>query len=203
MDLQKILKSAYEVARKKACDNEAGNCNEDEGKRNSIRSAKWVEALGCELYRNEKMKGGSIVLFTKGRYNKDFKINEFLYDILIAKTGETKSKDKKRSLKYVKEAIWQVESEFSENSRESVVDFSKLVIGKARHKLFIGPYIKKSNELLQDTLKNPARAASVSGNCYLGLIPHPRDWCNKDCDPVIVECWTFDRHENCWKQYSP
>ncbi len=202
MNLQEILENAYEAARKKAHEEEAGDCNKDEGRRNSNRSSMWVEALGCELYRNEKMKDLT-VLFTKGKYNNDFKINEFLYDILIAKTGESKSKDKKITLKYVKEAVWQVESEFSENSRESVVDFSKLVIGKAQHKLFIGPYIKKSNELLQDVLKKPARAAAVSGNCYLGLIPHPRDWCNKECESDVVECWTFDRYEDCWKRYSP
>lgn len=196
MNLQEILENAYEVARKKAHEREAGDCNEDKGQRNSSRSRMWVEALGCELSRNG---GDSIVLFTKGRYNEDFKINEFLYDILIAKIGETKSKDEKRPLRYVKEAVWLVESEFSENSRESVVDFSKLVIGAARHKLFIGPYIEKSNELLRRVLIKPARAASVSGNCYLGLIPHPRDWCNKECGSDVVECWTFDRYEDRWK----
>jgi len=200
MDLQRILKSAYEVARNKAFDKEASNCDEDQGKRNSIRSAKWVEALGFELFRNEENERDSIVLFTKCMHNCDFKINEFLYDILIAKTGETESKDKKKQLKYIKEAIWQVESEFSANSYHSVIDFSKLVIGKARHKLFVGPYIPRSNAALLEVLKKPARSASVSGQCYLGLIPHPKDWRNYDPNySDVVKCWTFDRHEDCWK----
>lgn len=201
MNLQKILENAYEVAREKAFDNEAENHNGDEGRRNSDRSSKWVKALGCELYRNEESGEDSPVLFAKFKCNKEFNMNEFLYDLLIAKVGETKSKDGKRSLKYMKEAIWIVESEFSENSHESVIDFSKLVIGNARHKLFVGPYIEKSNKLLQRVLKRPARAASISGNCYLGLVPHPKDWC--EYGPEFVKCWTFDRYEDFWKEYSP
>ena len=210
MNLQELLKNAYKRARNNSlkCENE--NLIKSERKRNSDRSRSWIEALSCELFRVEKSEWNSIELFTKDIHNEGFKINEFLYDILIAKMDKTESKDEKIPLMYLKEAIWIVESEFSKNSHESVKDFSKLVIGNARYKLFIGPYIKrrdkrkmeKSNDQLRRVLERPARAASVSGNCYLGLVPHPKDWCKEEYDPGIVKCWAFDRRKDSWEECS-
>lgn len=49
-----------------------------------------------------------------------------------------------KTLWYVAEALWQVESELARDSRQALIDFNKLVLGAARHKLFVGPQVADS-----------------------------------------------------------
>ena len=118
---------------------------------------------------------------------KDFKLNELLYDIVICEIGEVLSTTHRKTLYFIKEALWQVESEFAQDSRQTLVDFNKLVLGSAQNKLFIGPKVRDTERFI--TLLKPA-ARACSGNVYIALIPHPAKWKIKDGS---VQLWSLKR----------
>ena len=72
--------------------------------------------------------------------SQDFGLTEFLHDICIARIGTVAANIHDTNLDTIKRVLWQVESEFSSNTREAVKDFNKLVAGSGENKLFIGPY---------------------------------------------------------------
>ena len=57
------------------------------------------------------------------------------------------------------EVLWQVESEFANNSRETLKDFNKLVCGSAKHKLFVGSQVSDRESFIHVLL--PAARACM------------------------------------------
>ncbi len=158
------------------------------------RSQEWVKVLARNFrkcYSNQDER-----VFSKdfGGHRTEFKVNELLYDIAVCRTGETSSAQKGTSLTYIKEALWVVESEMARDSHEAIIDFSKLVMGSAPNKLFIGPKVNNQGNFNKVLL---APAGNCSGNVYLAIIPHPEDWDKRDDEPEL-----FILSGKSWKKVS-
>ena len=144
------------------------------GKINRDRSRRWVEALADE-FRLQYAADPTIRVFSK-HYDgnrANFRLNELLYDISVCRVASVPSARHGKELLYVAEPLWQVESEFKEDSREALIDFSKLVMGAAPNKLFIGPQVKDIPAFIR--VLAPA-ASACSGVVFLALLPHPSLW---------------------------
>ncbi len=121
-------------------------------------------------------------------------MNELLYDVAILKYATVYSGKSNKELAYVTDALWLVESELSLNKREALYDFNKLVIGRSKNLLFVGPLVNGAEEQKSYLEVLGAAAKHCSCSVYLALIPHPGDWGNKDS--VCVSAWEWK--EDCW-----
>jgi hypothetical protein len=157
------------------------------------RSKEFVKSL-AESFSAHYLKddGFRILSRDNNKHRLEFGLNELLYDVLVCKTKEVPSVRKKKQLRFVTEAIWQIESELKKhNSRPWLYDFNKLVLGSSENKLFIGSQGKDEKDLLQ-LLSEPAK--HCRSNTYIALIPHPSQWEEKT---FSVKCWIF---ENDWRE---
>ena len=117
----------------------------------------------------------AVRVFSKGcRANrKEFGLNELLYDVSVCRSGTVRSSVHGRQLPYIREVLWQVESEFALDGREALKDFNKLVCGSAQNKLFAGPLVA-ANEGFINVLLPAARVCT--GRIVVVLLPHPGRW---------------------------
>ena len=157
---------------------------------NLNRSRSWVKAL-AEQFKKRYEGDPEIRVFTKSEYSnrKDFGLNELLHDILVCRVGEVESSLHKKQLYFIKEVLWQIESEFAHNTRSSLVDFNKLVLGSAKNKLFIASRVKKGTETSFLKVLQPA-AGYCTGDIYVSMIPHPANWVDTDND---IHLWVFKK----------
>ena len=157
---------------------------------NMHRSRNWVEAL-AEQFKKKYDGDSEIRIFSKSNDSnrKDFGLNELLHDVLVCKVDGVESSVHKKKLYLIKEVLWQVESEFAHNTRSSLVDFNKLVLGSAKNKLFIAAQVKKGTENLFLEVLKPA-AGYCTGDVYVGMIPHPGDWADTQDD---IHLWVFKK----------
>ena len=154
---------------------------------NRNRSKNFVEILADQL--RKEYKDGSNIYVLSRHYNKNrklFGLNELLYDILVFETSPVLSIRKTKSLLSVTKAIWTIESELDNNSKEWIKDFNKLVLGSSVNKLFIGPQYKPEKEILCFLTK---LAEHCNGNIFLALVPYPRDLKPE----ALVHCWEFKK----------
>lgn len=143
---------------------------------------KFVHNKLTELYNSK-----DIVVFSKEKPNNDFNRSEFMYDIHICAFNKVTSPVHGSELPYIKESLVEIESEFAENTRESIIDFSKLVVGKAQLKIMILPNSMNGDEKEHylEPLKNVA--IHIPEKLYCIFIPHPRSWENiMNSDSCIV-----------------
>jgi hypothetical protein len=140
------------------------------------RSEAWVKALARHLQQTEYPRERFRVFSKYDDTNQeDFGLNELLFDVCVCEVGRAPSAKGTKQIAYVKRGIWQVESEFAKDTRAAVLDFSKLVLGSAPNKLFIGPALKgKEAEGFTRALLPVAQCCS--GRVFLALVPHPEDW---------------------------
>lgn len=186
--LKKIIEESFEIARTMPDKNAPAQVVHQDRARN------WVKTLG-EQFRHffeayPERDDSDIRVFSKydPTNRKDFGLNEYLFDILVCMVGKVTSANQGKELYYIREAIWQVESEFALDTRQALIDFNKLVIGNAPNKLFIGPLV--SEDRVQPYLNVIKPAAQVcQGTVYTVLVPHPKDWGNKD--PKPIQMWEF------------
>ena len=157
---------------------------------NQNRSQYWVKAL-AEGFKKRYEGDSEIRVFSKidPSNRKDFGLNELLYDILICRVGEVESSVHKKKLWFIKEVLWQVESELAHNGRSVLIDFNKLVLGSGKNKLFIASKVKKGTENSFLRVLRPA-AGYCTGDVYVGMIPHPARWVDIDND---VHLWVFKK----------
>ena len=183
-DVKRLLQEALKQAQSER------DTGETTQKINLNRSQSWVKALAKQF--KKRYEGDSeIRLFTKSdnSHRRDFGLNEMLYDVLVCRVGEVESPMHKRSLYFIREVLWQVESELAHNTRSSLVDFSKLVLGSAQNKLFIASQVKKGTE--SSLLRVLQRAASCcTGDVYIAMIPHPAKWPDSGDD---VRLWVLGK----------
>jgi hypothetical protein len=181
--IEKILTEAYISA----IDLSQKNSDEDEKKFHSNLSLKWIEFIADELrrrYENDK----NIRVFSKGcNSNKSaFKRNEFLFDITVIETSTVPSAKNRKNLEYPKDVIWHIESEFhNSNSRESIIDFSKLLMSVSKNKLMILPAKGEIEKWAKREFPN--LDCIKCGNMYLAFIPHPRKWKTLNPDEVKID----------------
>lgn len=160
------------------------------------RSRNWVEFLAGE-FRNYYHDDLSTRVFSK-HYDgnrEEFLLNELLFDICVCRVGEVASNKHKKKLYYIKDVLWQIESEFAKNSRQALVDFNKLVLGAAKNKLFIGPHVHNTESFVK-VLQAPASVCS--GSVFLCLLPHPAQWDIGNNAPINL--WEFSNGQ--WEHYK-
>jgi len=151
------------------------------------RSREWVEAL-ADGFRDHYQSDSTVRVFSKHNPSTrvDFGLNELLYDILVCRVGTVQAARHRKDLLYIREALWQVESEFARDSRQALIDFNKLVLGAANSKLFVGPQVSDCQSFLGVLL--PA-ARACGGNVYASLIPHPSEWERGD---YHIQVWRLE-----------
>lgn len=159
------------------------------------RSMEWVESL-ANGFRDAFASDKSVRVFSRHYHEnrQDFGVNELLYDVTVISAETVESAARKKNLFFVKAALWQVESEFSRDSRQALIDFNKLVLGSAKNKLFIGPQIQDHDSLIK--VLTPA-AAVCPGEVYAAFIPHPDEWDNNLSAPNVFQ---FDKEKKRWEK---
>ncbi len=183
-DVKQLLQEALKQTRSKP------DKGETKQKININRSQNWVKAL-AEQFKKRYEGDSEIRIFTKTDYSnrKEFGLNEILHDILVCRVGEVESSIHKKKLCFIKEVLWQVESELAHNSKSALIDFNKLVLGSGRNKLFIASKVKKGTETSLLSVLKPAAGYCI-GDVYVGMIPHPSKWVDTDND---VHLWVFKK----------
>ena len=200
--LCQILRDAYSDARESPI---------NDSMTHAARSSAWVEQLANALVEYEsggKQTEGKNEIRAFHRKNsektQDFGLNEFLHDICVARIGAVSANIHNTKLDTVTRVFWQVESEFSSNTREAVKDFNKLVAGSGENKLFIGPYLGDSSQALsaasgyREVLRSVLIDVELRSdeNWYLAIVPHPKRW--ESDEAREVKCWRFVREEGNW-----
>lgn len=155
--------------------------------RNQERSRQWVSEL-AKAFTDEYDMNIHRVFWQGNTANRDqFRINELLFDVVVCSVSSEESLQRRSNrLEFVHQCHWQVESEFNRrDSREIVIDMSKLVIGSAENKLFVAAHRKtKARELL--TLCAQI-ARQCSGNVFFAFVAHPEEWDTNPRAPVLYE----------------
>ncbi|MDC0666780.1 hypothetical protein [Nannocystis radixulma] len=149
--------------------------------RHRARGRHLVLALADALRQHE---GGDVDALS--RYHDGARdrlgTTELLHDVTVARSVQI------GEYWYLTEVLWQAECQLALDPRDGVHDFNKLVLGSARHKLFVAATVPDPAELLR-TLE-PA-AARCTGRVFLALVPHPDHW---DGDIAgSVRTWQFRR----------
>ena len=140
------------------------------------RSEEWVDCLAREFQGEFESSAKHRVFWKRNCCNKEsFYKNEFLFDVMVGKIETVKSlQHRPKDLDYVEKCEWAIESELDiSNSRQVVVDLSKLVVAAADNKLFVASRHDKHEKFLKLC---KVIASKCSGKFYLCLIPHPKDW---------------------------
>lgn len=160
----------------------------DKQQRNKQRSSEWVSAL-AKTFREEYKDTEVHRVFWRGneKNRKQFRINEFLFDVMVCSVSSVESLQRQSNrLEYIDQCHWQVESEFHRsNSREVIVDMSKLVVGSAENKLFIASHRDSGEESLLKLCAGIARRCG--GNLYLAFVEHPDRWGDAARQPIVYE----------------
>ena len=148
------------------------------------RSHAFVRALADEL-RELHAGDESVTALCKydDRDRARVGMSELLHDVTVCRVAAVTSAAQGKTLWYVTDALWQVESELARDSRQALIDFNKLVLGSARIKLFIGPQVADPEAFVG--VLRPA-AARCTGEVFAALIPHPDRW---DHAGVGVQTW--------------
>jgi hypothetical protein len=161
---------------------------------NQQRSAAWVEAL-AEQFRKRYLNEKDVRVFSR-QYTSNrgsFGLNEMLHDVCVCRVKTVPSPVHRKDLEYIETPLYQVESEFSRNSRAVLVDFSKLTLGSARYKLLVTSQRRDPDQFLSFLI--PA-ARRCPGTVLVAMIPHPETW--DEPDPA-VRVWKFDDRTGRWR----
>ena len=154
-------------------------------------SQSWVKHLSFSLekYHREREKNKNIYAFPSKFDLKEelgIKQSEFLFDISVGLYKSFKSKKFESSKKvlpihYQSKSIWQIESEFAEDTREIAIDFSKLLAGNADYAMMVSPEGKEKRDYYMNEMKKMLESNVSLGRkiLYFLILPHPRDWVNK------------------------
>lgn len=171
--LHQLIEDALRAAQDKAGD-----------QLNARRSADWVRELAAGLgshCRNSK-PDIPIAVFCRGdsENRPNFRINELLFDVLVAEVKIISSASKGKDLRALSKILWLVESELKRSdSRDVLIDLNKLIVGKAENKLLV---ISSDTRLVEWTLKAMRLLLDWrESNVFLAIIPHPNEWGAPSC----------------------
>lgn len=147
----------------------------------------WVEELAKNFLRCFS-NAPDVRVFSKGNHeNRDlFPKNEHLFDVHVCEVSYAGI----RRDSYLKQAIWQIESEVpTDGTVEKMMleDFGKLLMGNAPNKLMIGPSVAWEGHLLKVLCE---AAHHCSGTLWLALIPKRFDW-GTTAPEAAVRLWGF------------
>ena len=156
---------------------------------NRKKSATWVDALAKRF--QEHYEGGRYRLFWSGNCGNQehFGRNELLFDLAVCSVSTiTSLETEARDLEFIAQCHWQIESEFSRgNTRDIIVDMSKLVMGSAENKLFVAAHRGRREEDILERCWEIARCCT--GRVYFCFVSHPDRWTSNPERPALHE-WT-------------
>jgi hypothetical protein len=141
---------------------------------NRARSTRWVSAV-ANSFRDWYTPDPTVRVLFRGdaSHRAEFGLNELLFDVLVCRLAHVRAPRANKQLPYITEALWQVESELARNGTEVLRDFSKLVLGSARQKLFACSFVSIDKNTLRALA---APASQCGGDVFLVQIPHPDQW---------------------------
>ena len=180
-NIGKVVQSAWNEAR------HADVQGDSAGDRNRKRSSEWVDALARrfqEGYGGDRYR----VFWSNNKENrKQFGRNEMLFDIAVCSVSTTRSRQRNaQDLEFVAQCHWQIESEFSRtNTREIVIDMSKLVMGSAENKLFLAAHRGGADDAILEQCSEIA--GRCSGRVYYCFVTHPDAWTDDAPSPALHE----------------
>ena len=196
-NIVQVIIDAWEAARDKKVE------GEDSGEVNRNRSRNWVDALAAEFKRRYCGKRYRTFWLRNGKNQKQFRRNEFLFDVMVCSVSTTESlQSKSNLLEFIAECHWQIESEFNKtDTREIIIDMSKLVMGSATHKLFVAAHRGKTNEETEENTKILKQVSELAKRCgghvYFVFVAHPEDWGEEKPESLRPEVheWVADGWE--------
>lgn len=144
----------------------------DIGIQNKKRSSKFIELTTKSLMREFPLINDYFVFSKELPRDKYFNRSEFLFDIHVCK-ADTLTSIKNKKVKYIKESLIQIESEFAKDTSQVVIDFSKLVCGSGKLKIMIVSKCEDKDKFVE-SLKDIA--CNISENLYLIVLRHPSEW---------------------------
>ena len=161
----------------------------DKKTRNRRRSESWIRALGNAF--DSVYDSADYCVFWRGKEGtkKKFLLTEFLFDVTVAEIRYVDSLERdSKELPFVAKCKWIVESEFdTENSRQILLDLSKLVVATADNKLLVISQ-RSSEESERRIRKRCAEIVKGSvGNYFLAFVAHPRSWGESSAPPKVFE----------------
>ena len=157
------------------------------GKTNILRSQKWIDSL-AQRFKEHYAGEHCCVFWRDNDENRNqFGLNELLFDIAVCRISATKSlQAKAQDLSFVAQCHWQIESEFSKaNTRDIVVDMSKLVMGSAENKLIVAARRGDGEAAILEQCSEIA--ACCSGRVYFCFVSHPENWGDDPESPTLHE----------------
>lgn len=118
----------------------------------------------------------------------EFGSETLLYDISAHRVarGSTAARQPEE-YHYIREALWQIEVDFTRDWRSALAAINRLIGGAAQDKLLVAAQSSKGDEALRQTLATPF--ACCGGRAHLALVPHPADW---DSSERAAEVWRLD-----------
>ena len=155
------------------------------------RERAFVKSLINRLRNNFDDDGYRIFASLQRGNQSDFGTNQLLHDIVVCRIEEGATDARQpESFRYVAEALWQIEVDFSREWRPALYAINRLNCGGAGNKLLVASQLARSQDRLMNTLRKPG--AACAGTLYLALVPHPADW---DDDAGAPQVWRFTEGE--------
>lgn len=178
--LVEVINSAWKTALEEGKRIEGDSDGDVHGKMSML----WVCCLAREFQNWYSDRDDCRVFWRDNCRNKEhFRMNEFLFDVMVGHIGKVESLERiPKPLEYIKSCEWAIESELNQSdSREVIIDMSKLVVADADHKLFV---TSQRGEDREEKLLDQCKpiAESCRGRVYFCFIAHPKCWCKK-CNP--------------------
>ena len=182
-NLKTVVEHAWNTARTK-----------DMSADNRKRSTAWVSALADQFQENYRLERHRVFWKANTKNQKNFGLNELLFDIVVCSVSTTESlQSQSNRLEFIVDSHWQIESEFARNTREILVDMSKLVLGSTENKLMVASHRHPRRErdiTERDILAQCSDIASRCGsNVYFCFVSHPEEWKRDPQAPSLYE-WT-------------
>ncbi len=161
---------------------------------NRQRSRNWVDALAGQFSGHYRRPQYRVFWAGNDDNQTEFGVNELLFDIAVCSVSTTNSLQRQaRPLPFIARCHWQIESEFSlQNTRDIVVDMSKLVMGAAKNKLFVASHrdARQRGARERDVLEQSAPIAECCTGCvYFCFVSHPDDWKTDRELPPALHGW--------------
>ena len=114
----------------------------------------------------------------------EFGSNRLLFEIAVCRLGTSRTSARKpEEFRFIEEALWQIEIDFSREWRSALHAINRLNCGAAAGKLLVASLPMRGQEQFRNSLSAPAAASS--GALYLALVPHPADWDDNVRSPQV------------------
>lgn len=161
--------------------------NHNKGVQNKMRSSKFIQIITESLKAQFPYNDNFAVFSKEMPKNLDFNRNEFLFDIHVCKINRLTSVNNK-TIKYIKESVIEIESEFAKDTSKVATDFSKLVCGNSKLKIMIVSKCYNNCKFI-NSLRDIA--CNINEKIYLIVLRHPSEW-----NTAAIKDYNIYRFEN-------